>query len=100
MDEAWDRELGDGDGADPEERQRALSAEDDLAAFAPVESVRSPVHKALFKERNAFFDRYAEAFRSTSLRRLEQLRAAQTKEDVGEKNWQSMLLQLTKGEAA
>jgi hypothetical protein len=84
---------------DPAERdKRAGSADHELEAFAPVMSFRSPVHKALFKERNACFAMYSKAFRAVAQQCLDELKSAKTKEEVGEKNWQSMLMQLTKGE--
>jgi len=87
------------EGEDPAEREaRAGSADHELEAFAPVMSFRSPVHKALFKERNACFEMYSKAFRAVAQQCLDELKSAKTKEEVGEKNWQSMLMQLTKGE--
>jgi len=84
---------------DPAEREaRAGSADHELEAFAPVMSFRSPVHKALFKERNACFAMYSKGFRAVAQQCLDELKSAKTKEEVGEKNWQSMLMQLTKGE--
>lgn len=83
----WDE-----DGADAPEL--------DLGAFSPVDSVRSPVHKALFHERNRQFTRYCECYAVTSQRRLDAFKAAMTKEQLGERNWQTMLVQLTKGEVS
>merc|ERR1719271_1669796 len=82
----------------PEGTKEVPSAAEDVGELLDVESFRSPVHKALFKQRNHFFDAYAAAFRATSLRRLEQLRAVRMKEEVGDQNWKSMLTQLTKEE--
>lgn len=87
----------DGDGA-AERAARAGSADAELEAFAPVLSFRSPVHKALFKERNACFAMYAKAFRAVCQQCLDELKSSKTKEELGEMNWQSMLNQLTKGE--
>merc|ERR1719218_459623 len=84
---------------DPAEREvRAGSADHELESFAPVMSFRSPVHKALFKERNACFAMYSKAFKTVAQQCLDELKSAKTKEEVGEKNLQSMLMQLTKGE--
>jgi len=86
-------------GEEPAEREaRAGSADHELEAFTPVMSFRSHVHKALFKERNACFAMYSKAFRAVTQQCLDELKSAKTKEEVGEKNWQSMLMQLTKGE--
>jgi hypothetical protein len=95
----WDTDY---DASNPEHREtRTGSAEEDLENFTNgVESFRSPVHKALFKERNSFFEMYSRAFRQTAQHRLEELKNAKMKEEVNDKNWQSMLMQLTKGEGA
>jgi hypothetical protein len=94
-----DGEDGEDPDEDPAEREaRAGSADHELEAFAPVMSFRSPVHKALFKERNACFAMYSRAFRAVTQQCLDELKSAKNKEEVGEKNWQSMLMQLTKGE--
>merc|ERR1719191_1445124 len=73
----------DGDGA-AERAARAGSADAELAAFAPVLSFRSPVHKALFKERNACFAMYAKAFRAVCQQCLDELKSSKTKEELGE----------------
>merc|ERR1711937_392180 len=94
-----DVEDGEDPDEDPAEREaRAGSADQELESFTPVMSFRSPVHKALFKERNACFAMYSKAFRAVAQQCLDELKSAKTKEEVGEKNWQSMLMQLTKGE--
>jgi hypothetical protein len=98
MQPEWDLEEEDPD-EDPAEREaRAGSADHELEAFSPVMSFRSPVHKALFKERNTCFAMYSKAFKAVAQQCLDELKSAKTKEEVGEKNWQSMLMQLTKGE--
>ena len=93
-------EPGSPTSSQPDGARDAPSAAEDVGELLDVESFRSPVHKALFKQRNHFFDAYAAAFRATSTRRLEQLRAVRMKEEVGDKNWKSMLTQLTKEEEA
>lgn len=100
MQPEWDlaEEGADDEDGAAERAARAGSADAELAAFAPVLSFRSPVHKALFKERNACFAMYAKAFRAVCQQCLDELKSSKTKEELGEMNWQSMLNQLTKGE--
>jgi len=63
-----------------------------------LNSFRSPVHRSIIERRTFFYERYKKEFVAEVERRSAELVARESKEEAGERNWQSMIKQL-RGEA-
>eukprot|EP00931_Biecheleriopsis_adriatica_P004181 TRINITY_DN105892_c0_g1_i1.p1 TRINITY_DN105892_c0_g1~~TRINITY_DN105892_c0_g1_i1.p1 ORF type:complete len:1662 (-),score=474.65 TRINITY_DN105892_c0_g1_i1:61-4488(-) len=63
-----------------------------------LNSFRSPVHRSIIDGRLHHYEKYKAQFQAEVERRFSELTARETKEEAGERNWQSMVQQL-RGEA-
>lgn len=59
-----------------------------------VVSFRSPAHKKIFERRNFYYDQYKADFVAQVNNRQTELSAREIKEEAGQTNWKSMVLQL------
>lgn len=66
-----------------------------LAELMPsLPSFRSKVHRTLFERRSFYYEAFRAEFTAEVARRGAELAARETREQAGEKNWQSMVQQL------
>mmetsp|Transcript_61884 Transcript_61884/g.109955 ORF Transcript_61884/g.109955 Transcript_61884/m.109955 type:complete len:1538 (-) Transcript_61884:220-4833(-) len=92
-----DRVLAPAETAEPSEMQKP-DPQKLQELTETLNSFRSPVHRSIVERRAFFYERYKKEFIAEVERRSAELVARETKEEAGERNWQSMVRQL-RGEA-
>jgi len=79
----------------PVDSELADATPEMLAELTPtLASFRSPVHRTLFERRNFYYDRYRQEFVAEVRQRSAEFAAREENEQVGQRNWQSMVKQL------
>lgn len=90
--------IGNGWPADPVLEQDGKADEGKLAELTTtLSSFRSPVHRRLFERRTHYYEAFQAEFSAEVGRRAAERLARETKEQAGDRNWQSMVRQLLRG---